>query len=137
MRAYGCRSDRRATVRSARPARKVSDLARDEESIAGPEPGDPLPGAPKFRGPFLQIAIDLGHRRGESVGIGREQLFDAGEWHPGLGKVDAVEYEMLSVGIAQAADGNRVACRLDGQCLHANHAATLTLGQCQALTQTR
>ncbi len=52
----------------------VGDLRGDEQPAAGAELGDPLAGAEEFLGPFLQVAVDLGDRRGEPVGVGGEQL---------------------------------------------------------------
>src|SRR4029077_10020901 len=48
-------------------------------------------------------------------------------------EVDAVEHDHLSVCLPQAVHGNRIACRVAGHCVHATHAPTLTLGQCQGL----
>lgn len=45
---------------------------------------------------------------------------------------DAVEDDLAPVRLAQAVRGNRGACRVLGQCVHASNAGTLTLGQGQA-----
>ena len=64
----------------------VGDLRRDEEAIAAAELGDPLAGAQEFRDPFLQLAIDLGDRRRELIGVSGEQFLDAGERHARIGE---------------------------------------------------
>jgi hypothetical protein len=70
----------------AQPVQVVGDLRGDEQPVTAAKLGDPLAGALELFGPLLQSVVDLGDRRGEPVGVGGQQLLDAGQRHARLGE---------------------------------------------------
>src|SRR6266852_2607402 len=65
---------------------EVSDLCGDEQPVAATEASNALARAAQLPGALLQVVIDFGNRRGELIGVGGEQVLDAGQGHSGLGK---------------------------------------------------
>jgi len=65
----------------------VSDIRRHEHPVASIDARDPLTGAKQLLGAFLQLAVNLGDRRGEGVGVGRQQLLDARYGTPASARV--------------------------------------------------
>ena len=65
----------------------VGDIRGHEQPIASAEVRNPLTGAKQLLGTFLQLAVDLGDRRRELVGFGREQLLDARYGTPASARV--------------------------------------------------
>src|SRR5262249_3423277 len=96
------------------PVEEVGHLGRDEQTVPSAELGDPLAGTDKLLSPSLQFAVDLGNRRGELIGVGGEQLLDAGEWHAVLGEgLDLYQVDGVLGAVAPIA--RRVARRLREQ----------------------
>ena len=84
----------------------VGDLRGDEQPVAGAEAGRCARGYGAISvARSGQVAVDLGDRRGEPVGVGGEQLLDAGQRYAGLGQ--RLDLDQVDGVLRRCSAGNR------------------------------